>query len=486
MKFTELEQIMFSQGTSTLADIARALDTTPQAVSNWKARDQVPYHVVAKLSQASSHMENNQKSRLGVGATSSPLNSPPPSLVFEKESLPISDVILTLAEQLKVIVLVPFITVFLTFTYVQFIQQPEYVSRVSILLPENKAGSLGGLAGLASQFGVNVPTETKTDLSSPSLFPKLLTSRTFAEKILDKKFYTKKYSKELSLLAILTHGEKPPKFGRDTLITQALKPLKSLLGFEQDRTSSFSIITVTAFEPVFAKELAEVTIAELEKLNRYYKSQAVNEKTSFISNRISSVENDLESSEKRLKEFSERNRQISSPSLQLDFDRLTREVEIQKGVYLTLKQQLELAKIEEVQEVSIVQVLDKPQVALGPSNINLRRSVLFAAFLGIGLGIMLGFVRSYTNNSDIGERKKLRRVRYFFKKKTKDFILDYRISGIVSLLLLIGLPYYLGHKSKIPVFFGLYSSKLMFVNTVYILTLIASISLCIYLVRKKA
>ena len=29
----------------TLADIARVLNTTPQAVSNWKARDQVPYKV---------------------------------------------------------------------------------------------------------------------------------------------------------------------------------------------------------------------------------------------------------------------------------------------------------------------------------------------------------------------------------------------------------------------------------------------------------
>ena len=48
MKFTEFEKIMYSQGAITLAQIARMLDTTPQAVSNWKARDQVPYHIVAK------------------------------------------------------------------------------------------------------------------------------------------------------------------------------------------------------------------------------------------------------------------------------------------------------------------------------------------------------------------------------------------------------------------------------------------------------
>ena len=59
--------------------------------------------------------------------------------------------------------------------------------------------------------------------------------------------------------------------------------------------------------------------------------------------------------------------------MQLEQERLDRDVEIQKGVYLTLKQQLELAKIEEVQETSVVQILDRPQIALGPSNKKLKK-----------------------------------------------------------------------------------------------------------------
>ena len=42
---------MSANGILTLADIARALNATPQAVSNWKARNQVPYHIVLKLKQ---------------------------------------------------------------------------------------------------------------------------------------------------------------------------------------------------------------------------------------------------------------------------------------------------------------------------------------------------------------------------------------------------------------------------------------------------
>ena len=483
MNFSELEQLMSSRGVTSLADIARALSTTPQAVSNWKSRNQVPHHVVAKL---------NQLSPPPADSIQSPAQPPNPEftthyspLTMEQDTVSLSDLLLTMAEQFKVIILTTFISVFLTFTYVQFIQIPQYVSWATVLLPDNKMGNMGGLAGVATQFGVNIPMRAQADLSSPSLFPELLRSRTFAKQILDKEFYIKKFDKDLSLLAILTHGDEPTEVGKDTLVTQALASLETILEFDQDPSSTFSVIKVTTSEPVFSKELAEVVLAELEALNRFYKSQTVNEKTSFISNRIFSVENDLESSEKRLKEFNERNRQISSPALQLEQSRLARDVEIQKGIYLTLKQQFELAKIEEIQGASIVQILDKPQVPLGPSNIKLKINVILAGLFGVGLGILLGLIRSYLNSSDMDERKKLRRVKHFFKKKTKGIILDRRVSGIVTFLLLIGLPFYLMHESKNPVFFGMYSAKLMLVNAVYILVLLLSLGLFIYNSKKK-
>jgi len=473
MNFSELESLMSSRDVNTLADIARTLETTPQAVSNWKARDQVPYHIVAKLNRMSNGLKTSAEP---------PIYS---SHVIEKDTLSVSDILLPMSEQLKVILLVPFITVFLTFTYVQFIQQPKYVSSATILLPKNTAGNLGGLAGLASQFGVSVPTGGQADLSSPSLIPELLVSRTFAEKVLAKEFFSEKYGKKLTLLALLTHGDKPAKVGRDTLITNALGSFRKMIKYEKPPKSEFSRITVTALEPLFAKELVQTILIELEASNRYYKSQAVNEKISFIENRIVSVKDGLEKSEQHLKDFSEQNRQILSPALLLIAERLNRDVDTQKNVYMTLKQQLELAKIEAIQVASILQIVDPPQTPLGPFNINLRTYVLLAGIMGLTFGILLGFIRSYVNNSDISERRKLRRVRNFLKKKSKDVIFDRRVSFIVSVLLLVGLPIYLGNESKNPVFFGMYSPTLMLVNTVYVLTLISSISLFIYLTRKK-
>jgi len=303
----------------------------------------------------------------------------------------------------------------------------------------------------------------------------------FAERILDKSFYSKEFDKELSLLALFTYGDGSPSLGLDTLIQSAMGTLQGMISFESE--GSFSVLTVKAADPYFAMNLNKVILDELQSLNRYFKSQHLNEKTEFIKNRIESVGNDLKESEQTLKIFREQNRQISSPALQLEFEHLSRDVEIQKGIYLTLKQQQELTKIEEVEKATIVQVLDKPQVPLGPTNIKLKLNVFLAGILGIGLGIMIGFVRAYVNNSDMDERKKLRRVKHFLKKKTKGIILDRRVLGIVSFFLLIRLPVYLGYESENPVFFGMYSAKLMLGNTVYVFVLLSTIALFFYLTK---
>jgi uncharacterized protein involved in exopolysaccharide biosynthesis len=485
MHFSELEFLMSSRGITSLAEIARTLNTTPQAVSNWKSRNQVPHHIVANLDKISQSPAGNPQTLAGPPIYSSPVTSRE-SQFYEESTISLSDFLLTIAEQLKVIVMTSFISVFLTFTYVQFIQTPQYVSWATVLLPSSSGGNLGGLAGLASQFGVNVPMGTTADLSSPSLYPELLRSRTFAEKILDKEFYLDKYGKKLSLLAILTHGNKATKVGRDRLIADAINKLNGdVLVFDQDAKFTFSVIKVTAEDPIFAKELADVVLAELKALNRYFKSESVSQKNTFIENRIASVEGDLEGSEQALKDFNERNRQISSPALQLDQERLERDVEVQKGIYLTLKQQLELAKIEEVQETSVVQVLDRPTVAFKPSNKNLILSVILSFFLGGCSGIMIGFIRSYLDNKDMEERKKLRRIKHFLKKKIKDLFKDRRIAGIVSGFMLVGLPLFLGTQSSNPVYFGMYSPIHLIINTIYLIIFLFSSWLFMHLSRQK-
>ena len=76
------------------------------------------------------------------------------------------------------------------------------------------------------------------------------------------------------------------------------------------------------------------------------------------------------------------------------------------GVFTTLKQQLETTKIEEVKESDYVVVLDPPEAPLYASKPRKKLMVILAGFLGIGLGIAIGFVREYAQNSGKEEKKK--------------------------------------------------------------------------------
>ena len=110
---------------------------------------------------------------------------------------------------------------------------------------------------------------------------------------------------------------------------------------------------------------------------------------------------------------------------------------------------------------------------------------MLAIVLGLVFGIMIGFIRTYTSNFEVSERRKMRRVKNFMKQKSKDFLFDRRISGTLSLLLIVGLPQYLSYRSKSPVFFDMYSAKVMFVLSLYVIILLFFLGTFIYVSRKK-
>ena len=149
-------------------------------------------------------------------------------------------------------------------------------------------GGSSGVSNIATQFGVNLSPGTgiQSDLSSPSLLPELLKSRTFAEKILEKKFFTYKFNEELSLLAILTNDSKFRADEKEQIITKSLSILNEIVNYENDESGNFSYIIVKTFEPQLAKELTEVVIEELESLNKFYKNQSVSKKIIFIENKF--------------------------------------------------------------------------------------------------------------------------------------------------------------------------------------------------------
>jgi uncharacterized protein involved in exopolysaccharide biosynthesis len=350
-----------------------------------------------------------------------PTPSPPESqnYYFEEDTISLTDIMLTLARQLKVIIITPTILCTLTIINVLFFVKPVYTSTAKIM-SSSSGGDMSQAAGLAATFGLVMPTGQ----SEPNwVYPEIIKSRTLARSMLKRKFDTNEFGPQKNLLQILTYGNDDPQLGLDTLEIKAVDNFLAMIDISKDNRTAIITLSINASNPIFAAEVNQALIEELDAHQRKYNKAKTRDTKQFIEERIVAIEKELMAAEENLKVFRDRNRRIeNSPALQLEQQRLGREVTVLMGVFTTLKQQLETTKIEEVKELDYVVVLDPPEAPLKRSKPNKKRMVILAGIFGIGLGILIGFLKEYTENSDEMEKEKIEKAKSLLIKNITNFI----------------------------------------------------------------
>ena len=397
MKFQQLIQIMSEQGFDKLADIARELGVSPQAINNWKIRDTVPHKFVLLVQEKFTELNStedfdsnqNQNINPNQNINTYPMN---PYGYFEEDIISLWEIIAVLKKNILLILVTPSILCTLTIIYVLFIANPIYTSSITII-PAGGQSSMGKMAGMAAQFGISVPGGSG---GSKMVYPEIIKSRTLAKKMLMKKFDSVEYGKNQLLLKLLTYKDKEPDVGRDTLIIHGTEAFIGLVSVSENIKTSIMTISVDASEPKLAADIATALIDELDAHQKQFNTKQAAKKRIFIQERIKDVNVDLVRAEESLKDFRIQNRKyVDSPSLLLEFERLLREVEVQKQLYITLKQEFEMAQIEEVEESDILHILDSPEIPLERSKPNRSLMVVLSGILGLGMGAALGFIRNW-------------------------------------------------------------------------------------------
>ena len=297
-------------------------------------------------------------------------------------------IIYILKKRFKLLIGVTLSTTTLAALYVFLLAQPVYIATAK-LIPTGDDNSISNIQGLASQFGFALPMQSGSSISFADIYPEIVKSRKLTRILLDRKFNTRKYGQNQTLLAILERQKRLEKYGSDERFKRASKILQDNINVSKARLTSIITLEVGAFEPDLSAALATVIISESDKLQRQFKTHQVAEKRSFIESRIKDGKAELEAAQEDLKKFRERNRQVQySPALMLEEERLATETEAKKGIFITLKEQYELAKIEEVEEGATVQVLDEPIAPYKKSSPKVLLSLFLALFIGLGSAIL--------------------------------------------------------------------------------------------------
>lgn len=150
----------------------------------------------------------------------------------------------------------------------------------------------------------------------------------------------------------------------DKKILYAKEKLRDSINYSENRKTFLHSINITLDDQKNA-ELASQIVNEIFNSILGYSIEVTSlkakEKKQFITGRLIHMQKDLVDSEERMKIFLEKNKNISSPSLILQRQRIERDIALYTQLYLSLSDQLELAKIEESNTTSSVFLLDKPQ-----------------------------------------------------------------------------------------------------------------------------
>jgi uncharacterized protein involved in exopolysaccharide biosynthesis len=342
---------------------------------------------------------------------------------YKEDEYSFSDLYLALANGIKWIVFTPIVLGLVTTLYLVFIAKPTYESTATLLPSIAESGNTSSLLSMASQFGISIPSQFEdTDFLSADMYPAIVKSRSLAKTILNRNFDTEE-NERLTLLSILTDPNEFENGDSSEVIANIIKYFsEEIVNISQDPNTPLYTLRVLTEDPLLSAQIANAVIEELDELQIEFRSQNVTQKREFVEDRIDDVKIELEKAETNIKIFREQNKQISySPSLLLEQARLERETQVQTEIYISLKQQYETVKIEEVQESSFVQILDEPNIPIDPSGTRKLFILFFVGFGGFTLGILIAIfkeshrIQKSNNDSNYLEANKI--IAKFFRLK---------------------------------------------------------------------
>jgi len=258
----------------------------------------------------------------------------------------------------------------------------------SMLAGQAKASGLGALASAASGMGINLGGGSE---SLSSLFPYIVKSRRLGLKILEQEFMDSTNQNKTLQQYLAPTAE-------DTSVTKAraLRKFRKGLLCHLDRKSGVTTISVRLNDPVLAASVANAVVAQLDEFSREARVAQAGQNGVFIQQRLEEISTSLEDAEVALKVFRQNNYSLeNSAQLRLEESRLARDVQLQTELFISLRSQLEMSRIEEERNLPLISVIDpahRPNRKYSP---HVARVAVGSGMGFLALGLILAFVVNF-------------------------------------------------------------------------------------------
>lgn len=247
------------------------------------------------------------------------------------------------------------------------------------------AASASPIGGLLSQFGGSLGGDPS---ESPNFYLQLLNSRELLTRTLESKFpdpRTPNLRDSAKLLDIMRIRSKEPVRRMELGVKKLGKSINGGL----DAKTNLVWFSTDAEFPELSSQISNRLMELVSNFNRETRVSRAKSKREFLERRLDSAKTELRQAEENLRFFYEQNRGIlAAPALRAEEQRLKRAVDVASDLFLNLQGQLEVARIDEINDAALITVID---TAVAPRKAQWPRYGV-AIIAGFSIGFLVGLL----------------------------------------------------------------------------------------------
>src|SRR5690349_5015922 len=221
-----------------------------------------------------------------------------------------------------------------------------YVASTSFVTQGGTDATRSGLASLAGQLGVAIPTSNQS--LSPEVYARLLKSRVVLQTIARDTFQVQEMGGKRVTFLDLFDIRDASEIRRED---KGVKLLGNIVTVGVAKTTGVVEISVATKWRSVSLAIANELINGVNDYNERTRQSQASAERKFVEGRLAIAAADLRDAEDRLEQFLRTNMQLGgSPELTIQRDRLQRNVSLRQQVFTSLTQSYEEARIREVRD----------------------------------------------------------------------------------------------------------------------------------------
>lgn len=299
---------------------------------------------------------------------------------------------------------------------------PNFYTATVKLAPEmgGNARTAGGLANIASSFGVSIGGASGSEALTPTLYPDLMNSVDFKTSLFSVKVTREEDNRTFTYYDYLMNEQKEPwwtsaisalfsSFNSQSSIdeklveekvdpfkltmtqTDIVKTINTNVVCDVDNKTQVITINVTDQDPLVCATVADSVKTRLQKFITDYRTSKVRVDLEYSKKLYQEAKDRYEKARQRYAAFSDANQDVILQSVQTKLNDLENDMQLQYNIYQQVVSSLQQAEMKVQQETPAFTTLQSatvPVLKAGPKRAQMCLIFVFLAFLGTTVWIL--------------------------------------------------------------------------------------------------